>query len=318
MGRAKEDCISLTSAQARKTLGQKPDATDIRNLLDRYGDTFAAPLHLLVNSNAARSKSALAACHVCSTPMAKGSVTKTANPYGSAALCVCCPELVLAQLCSSLSYGQVAQLAYEWCGLYALHAFDFNLGPTTGFDSALPLINAADIRGFARANQAVRGCRDLGFISRYVVDNSASPMETILAILLCFPVKWGGYGLPMPKLNAPIAMQERQKLVSRKTCYIADLSWPSAKLVVEYDSDVFHTGHSRISQDALRRNILTDLGYTVVTVTSDQIFQVEKTDELARQLARKLKKEKKTPVGDWQGKKQKLRQDLLPSNYDQR
>ena len=47
----------------------------------------------------------------------------------------------------------------------------------------------------------------------------------------------------------------------------ADLAYPDAKLVIEYDSDQWHSGTARRHDDAARRNQLRSLGWTVVEVT---------------------------------------------------
>jgi very-short-patch-repair endonuclease len=47
----------------------------------------------------------------------------------------------------------------------------------------------------------------------------------------------------------------------------ADLAYPGAKLVIEYDSDQWHSGTERRHADAARRNRLRALGWTVIEVT---------------------------------------------------
>jgi very-short-patch-repair endonuclease len=52
---------------------------------------------------------------------------------------------------------------------------------------------------------------------------------------------------------------------------IADLSYPDARLVIEYDSDQWHHGVKRRHRDAERRNQLRALGWTVLEVTPAQL-----------------------------------------------
>jgi very-short-patch-repair endonuclease len=47
----------------------------------------------------------------------------------------------------------------------------------------------------------------------------------------------------------------------------ADLAYPESRLLLEYDSDQWHSGTARRHRDATRRNQLRTLGWTVVEVT---------------------------------------------------
>lgn len=113
-------------------------------------------------------------------------------------------------------------------------------------------------------------------------------METALAIVLCLPPYFGGYGLPLPYLNYRIDAQQRGRSAHEKGYYLCDLYWPQGNIAIEYDSDLEHTGSSRIAEDAQRRNDLTDLGITTITATREQVMDAERLDRIAHQLGRKL------------------------------
>jgi very-short-patch-repair endonuclease len=51
----------------------------------------------------------------------------------------------------------------------------------------------------------------------------------------------------------------------------ADLACPDQRVILEYDSDQWHTGTSRRHKDAARRNRLRALGWTVLEVTPAQL-----------------------------------------------
>jgi very-short-patch-repair endonuclease len=53
----------------------------------------------------------------------------------------------------------------------------------------------------------------------------------------------------------------------------ADLAYPDAHLVIEYDSDQWHSGTARRHNDAARRNQLRALGRTVIEVTPATLRQ---------------------------------------------
>jgi very-short-patch-repair endonuclease len=50
-----------------------------------------------------------------------------------------------------------------------------------------------------------------------------------------------------------------------------DLAYPDARVVLEYDSDEWHSGTTRRHRDAARRNRLRALGWTVIEVTAAQL-----------------------------------------------
>ena len=84
-------------------------------------------------------------------------------------------------------------------------------------------------------------------------------METKLAMLLTLPYKHGGYGLIAPEMNSQIIPAKTAKRSVGKKYYSCDLFWHDYDLAVEYDSDLFHTGTTRIANDSKRRNALTAL-----------------------------------------------------------
>lgn len=165
-------------------------------------------------------------------------------------------------------------------------------------------------------NGQVKACRAL----RFIADGSASPMETILVMLLTLPHKLGGYGLPMPELNKRIDIRRDAaynfhdpKSVQRtdKSCYKCDLYWPEVDLAVEYDSDSYHTGSERIAGDAKKRLDLHTLGIEVLTTTRGQIQSVTEFDRLAKAIAKKLEKRLRYENPQFMDARRELREYLL-------
>jgi very-short-patch-repair endonuclease len=75
--------------------------------------------------------------------------------------------------------------------------------------------------------------------------------------------------LEVAGLGSPVRQHEIRadgRVVAR-----VDLAYPDEKLVVEYDSDAWHTGVARRHRDAERRNRLRALGWTVLEVTPGQL-----------------------------------------------
>lgn len=110
-------------------------------------------------------------------------------------------------------------------------------------------------------------------------------MESLLSMLLCLPPSLGGFGLPSPELNCPIATNEEG--VAMRKC---DLYWPNQKFALEYDSDAFHSDVSKLHFDSNRRSTLEKAGVHVVSVTKNQVFDRGKLLGLAAIASKKLGK----------------------------
>jgi len=50
-----------------------------------------------------------------------------------------------------------------------------------------------------------------------------------------------------------------------------DAAYPEQRIALEYDSYEHHTGRGALVRDATRRNLLTRIGWTVVTVTAEDL-----------------------------------------------
>jgi hypothetical protein len=72
-------------------------------------------------------------------------------------------------------------------------------------------------------------------------------------------------GFPEPTRQHPIRDRTGKEIAR------ADLAYPGAMLVLEYDSNEWHSGVTRRHRDAERRNRLRALGWTVLEVTPAQL-----------------------------------------------
>lgn len=186
----------------------------------------------------------------------------------SEGLAVCSPEFCLMQLATELGEVRSVQLGFELAGSYS--SFPAAEG---GMCSREPLSSVRSMTRFLDYAGSSRGGASARAALRYVADGAASPMEAILVMLLCLPLRLGGYGIPLPVLNQRIdlggegARSEDARLLSGRHSLVPDLWWEGARLDVEYDSNAFHTGPDQIARDARRRAALTSMGIDCVTVT---------------------------------------------------
>jgi hypothetical protein len=221
-------------------------------------------------------------------------------------------------MASEVSLIDLVRLGYEFCGSYRLYneyTHD-NTDLDRGFRRDIPLTKVTKLCSYTTKAVGLKGRTNAMKVLNFIVNGSASPMETILTMLLTLPYRLGGYGFPKPILNYPIEVTAKVKNSENNSTFYCDLYWPDNKVAVEYDSDKYHTGSYRIGKDAIRRNALTSSGITVITVSRRQITESARLRELAEVLSKLLGKRLKYSLKDFTFLQAKLLDQLLPRNHD--
>lgn len=126
------------------------------------------------------------------------------------------PEATFLQLGKELSLIQLITVGYELCGSYGL-----SVQSSSGFLRREPRSNPQLIERYLEKCEGIHGVKAAKRASSYLVKGSASPMESLLSMLLCLPPSLGGFGLPRPELNYPIETNEGGIAIRR-----CDLCWP--------------------------------------------------------------------------------------------
>ncbi len=224
---------------------------------------LTAPIHLVVVQKENRIYTKNIVCHTNKHLPSKGEFSRITPE-----LYVSNPELCFLQMSSLLNLIDLIQLGFELCGTYAICNDDPH-----GFVSRPPVTTRRRIESFLNRTEPVPKIRIARRAIRYVLENSASPMESKLAMLLTLPQYLGGYGIRPPLLNERVELQS-QLTNSRSETFITDMLWTKQRFVVEYDSTMFHTGEDRITSDSIRRARLIDAGYTVLSVTKRQVLDL--------------------------------------------
>lgn len=186
------------------------------------------------------------------------------------------PEATFLQLGKELSLIQLITVGYELCGSYGL-----SVQSSSGFLRREPRSNPQLIERYLEKCERIHGVKAAKRASSYLIKGSASPMESLLSMLLCLPPSLGGFGLPRPELNYPIETNEGS--VAMRRC---DLCWPDQRFALEYDSDTFHSDASKLHLDSSGRSALEKAGIHVVSVTKTR-FSTEANCLTLQQLHRK-------------------------------
>lgn len=176
-------------------------------------------------------------------------------------------------------------IATEFMGSYRLGSTSM---PTTY--QLKPIMTRTSMNQFVSDMPRMYGRNRLDVTMDYAFPQSASPMETALALLLSLPKAYGGYGLPKPVLNRKLPVSNHERLWAGGPSIRPDLLWENAKLAIEYDSNEEHgdAGPRKLADDAARANVLTSMGYSVLRVTTLNIMSPDEVDRLAQLVADKL------------------------------
>ena len=205
-------------------------------------------------------------------------------------LFVSSPEFCFTQMANILPLVRLIDLGYELCGSYSMHTAGDPHTSARGFHLREPLTSKKKLEAFASRMPGVKGHQKTVRAMRYILEGSASPMETKLSMLLTLSYQLGGFGLPKPELNARIVPRKADRRITNKEFYICDLFWPDKGIAVEYNSNQFHTGSTHITDDAKKSNTLTAMGIRVIPVTAQQIFDNYEFERVARVIAKRLGK----------------------------
>lgn len=261
---------------------------------------LSQPLHVLVGTPQAQTRTNEIQSHYWKAPLLELSTTQIAQRAF-----VSTPEFCFLQMASNLSLIQLILLGFELCGTYRLP------DNSSALQRKIPLTSTAKLQYFVNKAGGRRGRKQALRALQYIADNSASPMETALTLLLCLPYSQGGYGMPYPILNHQIDPTTRSKMFADRSYFKGDLRWPSAKLCLEYDSKSYHLSPHQQQSDASRRNSLAALGFTVMTVSSKQLFDTYEFARLARQVSKITEKRIRCSNPDFTLKQRELREHIF-------
>ena len=284
-----------------RSLRDCPSSDDqVRDLVLSEADFGEHPIDVLVPAGAPRFRSILR-YHVQKAQIPSNSLFPLRD-----GIHVVSPTLCFVELCNTLSFAASLELGMELCGTYALRPGSLEDYAKRDYQ----LMNALSCRRRVKAWKDIHGLVQARKVSRYLADGCASPMETKLYLLLCLPQKYGGYNIARPEINAKIELSEEQRLILRQESVKPDFLWREFNLIVEYDGE-YHDDPAQLAKDAKRRVLLETMGYTVVTVKKQQVYDPLIFDEFASMIAKKTGKRVRSLEPKQHFAREKLRDALL-------
>lgn len=280
--------VNKQATHVKKLITEKPA---LQSVLPTCLLGVSQPFHALVSEETFRLRNKHLNTHTWKHPLYKGDVFHAGQD-----VFVSSPELCFMQLASSLSLPELIKVGFELCGYY-----DGLRQPHT---------SVARLNSFVIKHKGAPGTKKALKALPYIIDNSASPMETKLAMLLTLPFKMGGYNFAKPLLNERIKKGTEDGSTLGKYYYV-DLLWPDHRVVLEYDSNEHHAtieGHVR---DSIREVELTLLGYDVTSAVSSHVTTALGTKNLAILLAKKLNRRLILPEPNFSKACANLRRTIL-------
>jgi hypothetical protein len=261
--------------------GDESGACAVREALAVSGlSGLGRPVHVLASSAASVRRSREVASHIVEAALPRGSFVRV-----SPRLVAASPALSFVQAAQFLDPVGLVCFGMELAGTYCtgLH------GEATVYRLA-PVLSQSELACYVGQCPSVNGVKVARQMAHFVVDRSASPMETALYLLLCLPTRMGGYGFPLPAMNAPIVVNASAEngRDGGATRLRPDLYWPDRGVGLEYDSDQFHDEANRESADSSRRTLFAAGGATVRSVTRAQIYDVQEFHAVALALAKNM------------------------------
>lgn len=281
-----------------------PGKIEVEDALHNTLSGLTSPLHLVVGQHSSRRSLAGAVCHSWEGRLPDQAFWRAGR---ARAIYVSTPEFAFLQMAPRHTLVQLIALGFEACGTFWLTKRDVR-----GFGPRDVLTTPDALKRALCTMEAAPGIRAARRAAHLVVAGAASPMEAALVMLLCLPCSLGGYGLPCPSLNHAVETPLKYRERVRQQRFACDLFWDAACLDVEYDSSMFHAGPRDLVRDSIRRDALALLGISVITVTSGQIRDVDRLDEVARLIAKRLGcRIRSDRVPDWAWRRGELRKELL-------
>ena len=259
-------------------------------------------VHLMVTEQAERQHSSHSVCHLGpSNEFPRGSFATLGENIQLPT-----PELCFALLGKQEPLPSLMRLGMELCGHYRKAA-----DGTRYFRD--PLVTAERLNSYLEELPSIRGIRGARAAASYVLDDSYSPRESVIALMCTLPTRVGGYQLPKPTMNMPLSLNDDAQLIAGQRHAAGDLYWEEQGLIVEYDGDEAHM--YRRAHDVERRDGLEKMGLRVISITTAQARDFERLDAVLRMVGDQFRSRKRAVSPGVTKKRRDLYEQLVKYNW---
>jgi hypothetical protein len=128
----------------------------------------------------------------------------------------------------------------ELCGTYSLRqSFPSGERPVYGIEPATTVDNISKAIKYLSGSR-FRGAGRAKDVLPLLMEGSASPMESVLALMLRLPIRRGGLGLGIPQLNPVIPIDDSYRRFTSMESFRPDIYFERIPIDLEYESEEFH------------------------------------------------------------------------------
>lgn len=280
-----------------------PPGAMLADDLARYGIT-SAPCHLLCEQKSGHAPRGVSR-HTHRSPLPSRALIALDRET-----LVASPELLFLELAASREFDdiEVLQIGYELCGTYVL---DAGISSWDGFTNTdAPLTSAAKIKRFLERCTGLNGVKRARKLIEYVADGAHSPMETITALIVSLPHRFGGMGLGDIALNRCIKVSDGLRWV--------DILIKGSSVGLEYKGRKAHTVE-QAARDDRRQNRLTGSGVTTFNIWYEDLVEDHLFERLEADILNALGRRRYASSRAFALRQKLLRARLLPAliRYEQ-
>lgn len=151
--------------------------------------------------------------------------------------------------------------------------------------------------------------------ARFVVDGSASPLESKLVLFMCLDAWHGGEGWCRPSLNRIIPFSKAIQKISGRHHAVGDAVWMDQLVDVEVQGEAFHAGEQGFHDDIARRAGLEAAGFTVFDMTYRHMADMEALELRLKTVGDALDFQLKKRTVPFIKKRVQLHRELFPESW---
>lgn len=312
------DCVcgqqSLAGCRDGMAVLKAAGLEELRMAGVQRGIPRSVPVDIVVNERVGHAASSLCVRHPGRGEVASGTLCAIGDgvyvftpAYCALQVAAIAVRRVAAEVDKRFAAVVIAKLGCELCGRYSIR----QKGDAV---KRRPLVSLGELATVALRESASHGASRLLATVPWIVENTRSPKETDVALLLCLPPELGGYGLPKPLSNFDlnVAGEPSGFFDGWDACNV-DFYWGQTRLVVEYDSREHHEdmGAPKLRRDEDRAGALRNLGYTVVTISRNDLYSPRVFRQRAHEIAEVLQASLPAETAEFREANETLRMMLL-------
>lgn len=208
------------------------------------------------------------------------------------------PALTLVHMAERLRLATTRGLLTEKAAFFRLMALSSELCGTYARDPANPaggectwkvasLCEAEGLRDSLEATSGIRGVVEARRAASLVVGGSASPTESLLAMVMSLPTELGGVPMPAFIHNRELVWPEGAYQLLNHQTMTPDFYWPRHAVALEYDGTV-HEDRKNVREDHRRQQDYAICNIALVTSQADDVRSARALERLMRLVALKL------------------------------